>query len=123
CGGVPPPSSKKQTKDPLPPGRVGYGYALTTRGGTYNDGSGRIGVALLATLRDSAGAGPSAPWRLKTTNSEGDVVSLSYDDASPGSFITWWSEDAAAAWNDTYRVTVTDAGGDTLSDAFVVADS
>src|SRR5512133_839198 len=45
-----------------PAPNVGYGLALHAAGGVYDDGSGCIGLAVLSTLRDANGAGPTTPW-------------------------------------------------------------
>ncbi len=77
CGGYPSP----------PP------YALEASGGTYSDGSGQPGVAVLATLRDAAGAGPAAAWSGTLSDGSGPRASVTYADSSVGSYAAlWWPD-------------------------------
>ncbi len=95
CGGHPAPASP---------------YALQARIGTYDDGSGRIGLAVLATLRDGAGAGPSSPWPAWLADSGGTVASATYDGAGAGSYAAWWWPEVALQGGAGYVLTVD--GGD-----------
>lgn len=86
---------------------VGGGYTLIVTGGNLNDGSGTAGFVVLATLRDSAGNGPSTPWSI-AIDGPGLGLSLkaSYDDGSPSSYMTWWWEDLDPR-SGTYTATAT----------------
>lgn len=59
----------KHKKSSSPPTNIGGGYTLVVSGGTLNDGSGVNGLVVLATLRNSSGAGPggAAGWKIKIT--------------------------------------------------------
>jgi hypothetical protein len=72
---------------------AGGGYTLEASGGTLNDGAGAKGLVVLAALRDSAGNGPASPWILSITGPGFDApLTVSYDDGSPASYMTWWWE-------------------------------
>jgi len=76
---------------PGPPPEVVPPYALQAVGGAYDDGSGLRGTALLATLRDAAGAGPAASWNGTLSDGSGLLAPLTYADGSTGSYAaTWW---------------------------------
>lgn len=63
------------------------GLALQARGGTYVDGTGRLGLALLITLRDDAGVGPPAEWSGWLSGPVGPVGgTVTYGDSGPGSW-------------------------------------
>ncbi|WP_242393563.1 hypothetical protein [Anaeromyxobacter oryzisoli] len=70
-------------------------YALQARLGTYDDGSGRLGTALVATLRDANGAGPSAPWDLTLRNPQGTTVATLQSTAGTGAYLASWYVDEA----------------------------
>ncbi len=89
------------------PPNVGGGYTLEVSGGTFNDGSGANGLAVLATLRDAAGNGPKMPWTLSITGPGfGAPLTESYDDGSPSSYMTWWWN-GFAPFSGTYTATAT----------------
>ncbi len=92
------------------PPNVGYGYALYAVGGVYDDGSGRLGLAVLSTLRSGSGAGPDASWTA-TLSGPGSLASdFSYPAGeSAGSYAAWWWPDVAPAAG-SYRVTLGDGG-------------
>ncbi len=94
-----------------PATNVGGGYTLKASGGTLNDGSGAKGLVVLATLRDSAGNGPASPWTLSITGPGLSApITVSYDDGSPASYMTWWWE----SFNPVSGVyTATATNGDT----------
>lgn len=72
-------------------------WTLEASGGTYNDGSGRLGVAVLATLRDSDGAGPQSPWTGALSDASGLLTALRYDAPGVGSYsVLWWPAVAPA---------------------------
>jgi hypothetical protein len=60
-------------------------YSLQASGGTYDDGSGRFGLAVLATARDARGAGPSG-WDAVLLDGGVAVARASYDSAAVGSY-------------------------------------
>lgn len=72
-------------------------YVLQATGGTYNDGSGLLGIAALATLRDSAGTGPAAPWTGSLSDGTGPRASATYADPSVGSYAALWWRDVPYA--------------------------
>ncbi len=89
----------------------GGGYTLASSAGAYSTGSGSLGLALLVTLRDDHGHGPSEPWdlRLVETAGEEEVVRLAYDDPSPGSYVGWWFSDLVPQAGE-HRVEARSAG-------------
>ena len=89
-------------------------YALQARIGTYDDGSGRAGLAVLATLRDGAGNGPDVPWQLTLCDEAGAVVAtVSYDAAGSGSYAAVWRPELPP-YSGRYTVEASD-GQQTLS--------
>lgn len=105
CGGEPP------VRDTSVLG----GFHVRARLGGYTDGSGRVGAALLVTLRDEAGHGPSAPWQLQLSDAAGPLVApFSYDDTGAHSFRAWWWPEAQAALGRTYTLRLTAPGGDAV---------
>lgn len=100
----------------------GDGYTLQARGGAYVDGSGRLGVALLTTLRDSDGTGPSAEWAGTLSGPFGSVGGvLSYASPGAGSWsAAWWPEEPNYA--GPYTVALAPAGGDGTGAGFEIAD-
>src|SRR5574337_353665 len=73
------------------PSNVGGGFTLNVTGGTFNDGSAKSGLVILATLRDNNGNGPATPWTLSITGPGfGAPLVVSYDDGSQSSYMTWW---------------------------------
>jgi hypothetical protein len=80
------------SKPPPDRANVGYGLALQATGGVYDDGSGVLGLAVLSTLRDASGAGPSAPWTVALRDDVGPLpVGFAYG-AGPGDSwqARWW---------------------------------
>ncbi len=71
--------------------------ALQASAGVYDDGSGRLGLALLATLRDGRGAGPDGAWTLALAGPGGSLVAQEAypGGATPGSSASWWWPDEA----------------------------
>jgi len=94
-------------------------YALEAVGGTYDDGSGLPGIAVLATLRDAAGAGPAAAWAGTLADASGPRAQVAYADASPGSYAALWWPDLAFA-TGTYTLALASAD-DSASATFPVA--
>ncbi len=93
------------------------GFALTTRGGTYRDGSGRAGLAILATLRDASGSGPSRPWNATIRDGTGYVASATYARGGAGSYEVWRWPEVAARDLEPYTVAASD-GDATATAAF-----
>jgi hypothetical protein len=81
--------------------------------GTYDDGSGRTGLALLATVRDASGAGPAEPWRVTVRTPEGaEAARFEYPAGGPGSVLARWTP-AAAPSEGEWEI-VAEGGGETL---------
>ncbi len=96
-------------------------YALEARGGTYSDGSGQPGVAVLATLRDAAGAGPAAAWNGTLSDGSGPRAGATYADSSVGSYAAlWWSDLPFAP--GTYALALQSTDG-SASASFSIADA
>ena len=96
------------------PKNVGGGYTLEVSGGTLNDGTGINGLAILATLRDSSGNGPAMPWTLSITGPDfGAPLTVSYDDGSPSSYMSWWWS-GFGPFSGAYTITATN-GSTTLT--------
>jgi hypothetical protein len=87
-------------------------YTLQTRLGVYDDGSGRLGTALLATLRDGSGAGPSEPWTITLRDGDGTTVAALQSQGGPGAYVASWYASAAPS-PGTYEV-VAQSGLDSL---------
>src|SRR5919106_3541460 len=91
-------------------------YALAARAGIYEDGSGRSGIALVATLRDRSGSGPDAPWTLTLRGAGGSSLgSATYHAAGPGSYAVFWWPDVAPH-PDLYELNAT-SGDETVRTA------
>ncbi|WP_242393410.1 hypothetical protein [Anaeromyxobacter oryzisoli] len=65
-------------------------FALEARVGVYDDGSGRLGTALVATLRDAGGAGPSSPWTITVRDGSGITVATLQSVTGPGAYMASW---------------------------------
>jgi len=88
------------------------GQTLKLSGGVYADGSGRRGLALLATFRDAQGRGPSQPWTATLSDEEGPLGQpFSYDGAAAGSYAAWWWPDLGLATGQPYTLTLARADG------------
>ncbi len=84
---------------------------LQAAGGSYG-GGGSLGLALLATLRDRQGSGPSGSWTLQVLDPTGTAVaSAPYDAAGPGSFLVGWWDDGAYAAAPGYQLAAIPGGG------------
>ena len=97
------------------------GFTLKVAGGTLNDGSGKNGLAVLATLRDSKGNGPglNGGWKVTITTPGGTTpLTVLYDDDSPASYQIWrWKGlDPAAG---IYTATASN-GTATLTSSFTI---
>ncbi len=80
-------------------------YALQVRGGTYQDGSGRLGLAVLATMRDAAGEGPSGPWAGTLSDGGGPLAAPVY---SGGGHAAWWWPEIAPRDGERYGLSLSD---------------
>lgn len=100
------------------------GLALQLAGGTYSDGSGRVGLALLTTLRDAQGRGPEAGWTGSLRDSAGVLAPvISYEaDREVGSYGAWWWPDVGAASGESYTLTLQRAPGEEVQASFTLAD-
>ncbi len=94
-------------------GQLGPGVALQATLGTYQDGSGRIGIAALATVRDPNGIGPATPWAATLSDPGGALATDSYDAPGTGSHAVWVWPEAALRPGVAYDLALTD-GRDTL---------
>ncbi len=92
------------------------GYTFQVSAGTLNNGTSQKGLVVLTTLRDSAGNGPggAAGWQVTITGPGINTPLVAdYDDGSPSSYITWWSENiepqpgtyTASASNGSFTLT------------------
>ncbi len=103
------------------PANVGGGYTLEVSGGTYNDGSGPSGLAVLATLRnkDTLGPGLIDAWQITITGPGiTQPLTVSYDDGSSSSYQAWWWEGTNPG-GGTYTATATN-GTTTLHYNFTI---
>ncbi len=118
CGPVPPDggASSEAERD---------GLVLRLTGGTYSDGSGRVGLALVATFRDEQGRGPAESWTALLSDSRGALASsFVYPlGGEPGSHAAWWWWNVGLAPGETYRLELSRAGGDRVSASFTAPDS
>lgn len=95
-------------------------YALEASGGTYDDGSGQPGIAVLATLRDSGGTGPAAAWSGTISDGSGARAGVAYADGSAGSYAAlWWPDLPFAA--GSYGLDL-QSGGSSARASFSIAD-
>lgn len=83
----------------------GHGYILRGTLGTYSDGSGRLGLALLASLRDPESAGPATPWQGELWSGEELLASgFSYDVSGSNSAAAFWFPSVPAQLGNHYRL-------------------
>jgi hypothetical protein len=106
---------------PPEPVNVGYGLVLQGTGGIYDDGSGVLGLAVLSTLRDSGGAGPSTPWDVALRDEAGALpTAVAYGSGTAGSYQAWWWP-AIPPRTGPYSLTVSSDGGRSLEAGFSIA--
>jgi hypothetical protein len=86
-------------------------YELDVRGGTYQDGSGRIGLAVLASLRDGSGLGPAAPLAATVSDGTGPLAEATYAAGGAGSYAAWWWPEVAVRDGERYALDATAASG------------
>lgn len=94
----------------------GGAYQLDVRGGTYQDGSGRIGLAVLATLRDRSGRGPDAPLTATISDGTGPLAEATYAAGEGGSYAAWWWPELAVRDGERYALAASAAGGSFRAD-------
>lgn len=82
-------------------------YRLAVRGGTYQDGSGRVGLAVLATLRDGRGAGPATSGTASVSDGAGPLAEGVYPAGAAGSYAAWWWPEVAVRDGERYALDVT----------------
>lgn len=89
------------------------GFALQARGGTYVDGSGRLGLAVLTTIRNADGGGPALEWSGSLTGPVGLVGgTVVYSHPGAGSwFAAWWPEEPGYAGSYSLELSPAGAGG------------
>jgi hypothetical protein len=96
-------------------------YTLEARLGVYDDGSGRAGLATLATLRDASGAGPDDTWAVSVRDGSGATVAkLDYAAAGDGSYAATWFPSVAPS-TGAYEV-VAAGGGDASRTSVSLSD-
>ncbi len=100
--------------------RSDSGYVLQARGGTYVDGTGRLGLAVLSTLRDTHGSGPSGEWTGSIVGPVGAVGgSVAYAVPGAGSWsAAWWPEEPS--FEGSYTLDLRSPDGNGLSTGFDV---
>jgi hypothetical protein len=108
CGG------DSARKDPEP-------YTATAALGTYEDGSGRLGLAALSTIRSDAGAGPESDWLLEVVR-DGASLGGPAAYASGASFAIALWPDVAPVEAGTFDVVASEAG-QTLRTTATLADA
>jgi hypothetical protein len=96
------------------------GYALQARGGTYVDGTGRLGLTLLATLRDGDGVGPSGNWTGTLVGPAGSVGGALTYGAAGSWTAAWWPDEPGYA--GSYALALAPEGGDALEAAYAQQD-
>lgn len=94
------------------PSRDEAPYALQARGGTYQDGSGRLGLAVLATMRDAAGEGPGGPWAGTLSDGGGALAAPVYPG---GGYAAWWWPEIAPRDGERYRLSLSDGQAQTAA--------
>ena len=82
-------------------------YRLAVRGGTYQDASGRIGLAVLATLRDRSGAGPAEPGTATVSDGSGPLADAVYPGGGTGSYAAWWWPEIPVRDGERYALDAT----------------
>ena len=82
CGGA-----AKEVADPP--------WSLRASLGAYDDGSGRLGIAFLQTLRNREGLGAGGPWNVTLRHESGLTLDYVYDASGPGSYEATWSLETA----------------------------
>jgi hypothetical protein len=95
-------------------------FALRTSVGTYDDGSGRLGLALLATVRDSGGAGPGVDLAGSILVS-GEVAANGFSYPAGARAASWWWPSIPASEGSTFDVTFTSTGNPNLTSPLVVS--
>ncbi|MCM2333473.1 MAG: hypothetical protein NDI82_05950 [Anaeromyxobacteraceae bacterium] len=107
--------------------------ALQASLGTYDDGSGRLGLALITTLRDASGAGPEEPWTITVRDPQGGLVQTVAAAAGPGAYQLGWKADlppspgsyaivaSSAAAEVRVAATLAESGGNLGTPAVAVA--
>jgi hypothetical protein len=94
----------------------GFGLHLSVSGGTWNDGSGAVGTALLVTLRKADGAGPDEPWTVRLSDASGQLpLQGIYQAAGPGSYAAYWWPEIPLGFGRRYWLTAADGEGRQLS--------
>ncbi|WP_242395826.1 hypothetical protein [Anaeromyxobacter oryzisoli] len=88
----------------------GGGPVYTASGviGSYTDGSGRVGIAVVATLHDTTGAGPTSPWAVTLSDENGAIATGTYDVPADASYAAWWWPEAALRSGARYALAFSD---------------
>ncbi|WP_242342080.1 hypothetical protein [Anaeromyxobacter terrae] len=86
-------------------------YTATAALGTYEDGSGRLGLAALTTVRSDAGAGPDSDWLLGVVRDGASLGPPATYASGAGYAVAYWPDVAPA---DGRFEIVASSGGQTL---------
>lgn len=99
----------------------GGGFVLSARAGTYSDGTGVLGLSIVATLRDAAGNGPDAPWTLALSDASGPLeVQASYGVSGPRSYVVWTFPDVLTGTGHSYDLRLTSPDGASVQTTVLV---
>lgn len=92
-------------------------FVLRARAGTYSDGSGRLALAVVASVRTAEGGGPDGAWVGTLSEPGGRVVAsgFRYDAPGAGSLATWWFPDVPVRAGASYVLRLEDGEGEGLA--------
>lgn len=96
-------------------------YTGTAAIGTFDDGSGRLGLAALTTIRNDAGAGPESDWLLDVVRDGASLGSSAAYASGAGYAVAHWP-DVAPAGGGAYEI-VASSGGQTLTATATLAEA
>lgn len=97
-------------------------FTLVVRGGIYDDGSGRLGMAWLAALRNDMGRGASGAWTGTLSGPSGPLpLTLTYEAPGAGSYATWVLPEFSPT-PGVYELTLVSAEGAALRTSFNLLD-
>jgi hypothetical protein len=104
-----------------PPHPYTASAALSAALGTYEDGSGRLGLAALTTIRSDTGAGPESAWLLDVVRDGASLSGPAAYAADAGYAVSHWL-DVAPVGGATFEI-VASSGGQTLTTVATLADA
>ncbi|WP_242337469.1 MULTISPECIES: hypothetical protein [Anaeromyxobacter] len=96
-------------------------YTATAALGAYEDGSGRLGLAVLTTIRSDTGAGPESDWLLELGRDGAALGRPAAYAAGAGYAVSLWP-DVAPVEGAAFQI-VASSGGQTLATAATLADA